>query len=142
MIQIRRAIGRATRTVTGLKRLMAWRDHYRGIEVEYLRLKSRIRYEPGHFYSPQPDPGEYAACADPMAAMPLDPATLLGLDLNRLEQLATLERLKPFYNEQPFGSHPLPGLRYYFGNTYFSFADALSLYGLMRLYRPSQIIEV
>jgi hypothetical protein len=142
MIQMHRAIGRATRRLPVLRNLAARLDHYRRNEREYRELLGRIHFPPGHFYSPQPDPAEYAACADPMAVPPLDTARLLGLDLNEAEQFATLQRLKPFYDEQPFKSHPVPGLRYNFANIYFSYADALSLYGLMRLSRPRHIIEV
>jgi hypothetical protein len=142
MIQIKRAIGRATRRVPGLKGLVAQLDHYRRIERAYREFSSRIQFPPGHFYSPQPDPAEYAVCADPMAVPPLDAAKLLGLDLNEAEQFAILQSLEPFYNEQPFKCHPVPGLRYHFANIYFSYADALSLYGLMRLSQPHQIIEV
>jgi hypothetical protein len=149
MLQIKRAIGRVSRHIPGLKDVMARRDYYRGIEREYYRIERahgellrRIGFPPGHFYSPQPDPAEYTACADPMAVPALDPAKLLGLDLNGAEQLATLRSLEPFYDEQPFQDHPVPGLRYHFSNIYFSYADALSLYGLMRLIKPRQIIEV
>jgi hypothetical protein len=155
-VNVRGLAGRAARRVPGLRRLMALRDRYRGIEAEYHRVAGeyrqvsakqseimrRIHFPPGHFYSPQPDPGEYAACPDPIGGQVPEPAALLGLDLNEVEQLATLQSLKPFYDEQPFQLHPAPGLRYHFANIYFSFADALSLYGLMRLNRPRQVVEV
>jgi hypothetical protein len=109
---------------------------------EHSALLRRIWFPPGHFYSPQPDPAEYAACPDPVGGSVPDPGTLRGLDLNDEGQLATLRCLAPFYHEQPFQWDPVPGLRYHFGNEYFSFGDALSLYGLMRLYLPRQVIEV
>jgi predicted O-methyltransferase YrrM len=139
---IRRTIGRAARRVPGLRGWAARLDHYRRVEREHHELLGRIRFPPGHFYSPHPDPAEYAACPDTMAEPPLDPARLRGLDLNGAEQFATLQSLTPFYDEQPFGEHPAPGLRYHFDNIFFTHADALSLYGLMRLGRPRQIIEV
>ncbi|MFN2188909.1 MAG: class I SAM-dependent methyltransferase, partial [Candidatus Promineifilaceae bacterium] len=65
-----------------------------------------------------------------------------GIDLRRTEQESLLEELKPYYDEQPFAAQRTAGLRYYFENEYFSYADALYLHCLIRHRQPSRLIEV
>jgi hypothetical protein len=67
---------------------------------------------------------------------------LPGIDLNVQGQIDLLNRLTPFYAEQPFSAEPSPGRRYYFNNGTFSYSDAIFLYCMMRFARPSQIIEI
>ncbi|MEO2091815.1 MAG: class I SAM-dependent methyltransferase [Gemmataceae bacterium] len=95
---------------------------------------------PGHYYSPLPDTAEVARDAGRIFA---DPGpTLPGVSLEREAQLALLGELGRFHADLPFGADPKPGLRYHYENTYFPYADGVTLYCLMRHLRPARVIEV
>jgi hypothetical protein len=110
----------------------------KGQIARYHAWKRRIR--PGHFYSPVPSAEEIARLSVGL----FEPARreFPGINLAEEAQLDLLARLAPFYADQPFHEAPTAGLRYYFGNDYFSYGDALMLYSLMRFARPQRIIEV
>jgi predicted O-methyltransferase YrrM len=95
---------------------------------------------PGHFYSPLPD----------IDVVDRDRATLFdrriesipGIDNGVEGQLALLDTFSGYYDELPFKDDKRPGLRYYFRNPWFSYADAIVLYSMLRHRRPRRIIEV
>jgi predicted O-methyltransferase YrrM len=95
---------------------------------------------PGHFNSPLPD----------LALVHRHRATLFdrqvtsipGIDTEAESQLALLAEFSSYYDELPFRDEPSPGLRYYFQNPWFSYADAIVLYSMLRHRRPRRIIEV
>lgn len=94
---------------------------------------------PGHFYSPVPDPDEIRQ----REAEIFDTSRpVLGIDFNDAHQLELLEALIPLLDEAPWEWHHKPGLRFCFDNIYYTWSDALVLYGLMRVLEPSHIIEV
>jgi predicted O-methyltransferase YrrM len=107
------------------RRLAAWR---------LLRVKS------GHYYSPVPSLAELERDAPRIFDRSLRP--LRGVDLNEPRQLALLEQMAAFYDEQPFPETPRDGTRYFFDNYWYGPADGLVLYSLIRLARPRRIIEV
>jgi hypothetical protein len=93
---------------------------------------------PGHFYSPLlslQDRGDYRN-TNPV------PRSYPGIDLNHAGQVALLNQFKGYYQEQPFKPHKQDGLRYYFDNDAYSYADALCLYCMIRHVRPGRIIEI
>jgi hypothetical protein len=95
---------------------------------------------PGHFYSPIPS-------ADDIEAHRLDlqgalPPELPGIDLREDAQLDLLRRLRPHYTDQPWTGEPQAGLRYYFEDEFFSYADAIFLHCMLRDLRPRRIVEV
>jgi hypothetical protein len=95
---------------------------------------------PGHFYSPIPSDEDIAAHKlDLRQGAPRD---LPGIDLHERAQLDLLGRLRRHYSDQPWAAEPRPGLRYYFENDYFSYADAIFLHCLLRELRPRRIVEV
>jgi hypothetical protein len=97
-------------------------------------------YPPGHYHSPIPDLVEVRARAQ--ALFDRDRRTLPGIDLRESGQLELLRALIPFYDEQPWSDDPAPPLRYYFLNPFYSYADALFLYGMIRHLRPASIVEI
>jgi predicted O-methyltransferase YrrM len=98
-------------------------------------------YPIGHYYSPLPNIDE--VLRDFPRLYPAVPSRELpGIALNDAEQLATLARISPFMVDAPFGDQKQPGLRYYYQNSFFSYTDALFLYGMMRHLQPRRIIEV
>jgi len=116
-------------------RLVAERDR---VAAELERFRTWM--PPGHFYSPIPALDEVrrneARIFGPM------PSSVPGVDLNEAEQLDLVERLGAFYAEMPFAAGRTPGLRYFFDNPNFSYADAIVLYAMVRHLRPRRIIEV
>jgi predicted O-methyltransferase YrrM len=98
-------------------------------------------YPIGHYYSPVPNIEE--VLRDFSRIYPaVPPRELAGIDLNDDEQLATLARMAPFMAEAPFPDHKQDGLRYFYKNNFFSYTDALFLYGMMRQLQPRRVIEV
>jgi hypothetical protein len=68
---------------------------------------------------------------------------LPGIDLRLADQRVLLAEIASFYEEQPFAEHARSdGPRYYFENDCYSYSDALCLYGILRRFRPTRLIEV
>jgi hypothetical protein len=99
-----------------------------------------LRYSPGHFYSPIPDLRDIQERDEELFST--HPDALPGIDLRAQEQLALVRDLARFYDEQPFRRKKSKKRRYYFDNPYFSYGDALMLYGMLRHLRPNRLIEV
>jgi predicted O-methyltransferase YrrM len=96
---------------------------------------------PGHFYSPIPSIDEVRKDSDRLFATPS--RTLPGIDLREDDQLALLEVFADrYYREMPFGPTQSPAHRFYFENPMFSYADALSLYSVIRHFEPKRVVEV
>lgn len=95
---------------------------------------------PGHFYSPIPD----IDVVDRYRATIFNPSStnVPGIDLQVPRQLALLESFAAYQYDLPFREEPTPGLRYYFGNPYFSYGDAVILYSMLRHRQPRRIVEV
>jgi hypothetical protein len=95
---------------------------------------------PGHFYSPIPD----IDVVDRYRASILNPSAtnVPGIDLQVPRQLALLESFASYQDDMPFREEPTPRLRYYFGNPYFSYGDAVILYSMLRHRQPRRIVEV
>ncbi len=98
-----------------------------------------LHYPPGHYHSPLPSRKEYAEVAERAHTFP---ETLPGIDLREREQFRLFARLAAWYKEMPFQEEPENGLRYYFNNTLFCYADAFWLYAFLREFRPKRIVEV
>lgn len=94
---------------------------------------------PGHFYSPVPDLEEIkqreAEIFDTSRPIP-------GIDFNDPTQLELLQRIKPLLAEAPWTERPRQDLLFHYDNIYYTWSDALVLYGLMRVLKPARIIEV
>jgi len=109
-----------------------------------LRLAGRTPFPvpTGHYYSPIPSIPELRRREAAIWGPP--PRELPGIDLHEAEQLVLSERLATeFYPELPaFGDQHSGDLRYVFGNDFYSYGDAIFLYGMMRHLRPRRIVEV
>jgi predicted O-methyltransferase YrrM len=93
-------------------------------------------YPPGAFYSPIP--------ADESIPERIDRARkdVPGIALHEDAQLALLGKLALWHDDLPFRDHPQPGLRFHFDNEYYSWCDAVVLYGMLRHFRPRSVMEV
>lgn len=96
---------------------------------------------PGHFYSPIPDyesikSGSHRYFNPGNKEIP-------GLYLNLPWQLDLLKRFSELRSEIPWPAEDKdPEQRFHFDNIYFSYGDAVTLYCMMREYRPKRIVEV
>ena len=95
---------------------------------------------PGHFYSPIPDLNEIRQNEEKVFQR--RPRTIPGIELNEEAQLQLFEKFKKYYYTLPFRAEKTKGLRYYFENPAFSYADGIFLYSMIRHVKPKKIIEV
>jgi len=97
------------------------------------------RYSPGHYHSPVPG-------VDDVNGVDWDALgrsrNIPGVDLREQEQLELLDRMAAFYPELPFPKEQDEVHRFYLHNSWFSYADAIVLYGMLRHFRPARVIEV
>jgi hypothetical protein len=117
-----------------LARLRAMGARVPGLE------RQPMPFPPGHFYSPIPDQEEvrrHRARIFDRSRRPLG-----GVDLREAEQLALVEQLARFYPDLPFPDQQTPGVRYWYQNTFYSYGDAILLYGMLRHLAPRRVIEV
>lgn len=113
-----------------------------GTVFERLRTKPgpQLRRPPGHFYSPIPSLDEVRANEERLFGVP--PRSIAGINLNEEKQLELFEDFKEFYAQLPFSTSESEGLRYYYENDYFLYADAIFLFCMLRKMKPKRIIEV
>jgi len=95
---------------------------------------------PGHFYSPIPDLGEVKRMAPTLFRR--DAVSVPGIELREDAQLALLEAISRYYAEIPFPETADGRTRYHYRNGYFTYSDAIVLYGMLRHFRPKRVIEV
>lgn len=96
---------------------------------------------PGHFYSPIPDYSDIKTGN----FSPFDAANkeIPGLNINEEMQLKLVEQFSEFKSQIPWRAEGQePDSRYHFDNIYFSYGDAVALFGMMREFQPKRIIEV
>ncbi|NER83054.1 MAG: DUF4214 domain-containing protein [Leptolyngbya sp. SIO1D8] len=94
---------------------------------------------PGHFYSAIPSQKEREAfLAEDLSGIDEIP----GVNLNIQKQVDLLNQFKQYYEECPFPDNKTEQFRYYYLNPAYSYGDALTLYGMMRHFKPKRIIEM
>lgn len=126
-----------------IKRLIQNLPYIRRLRAENETLRSelaKMRFKPGHFYSPVPSIDEVKNDADRIFFDSVD--SLAAIDLNETGQLKTLHALKQFYTEIPFEAERSDRYRYWFKNDFYSYADGVTLFCMMRYLHPQRIIEV
>jgi predicted O-methyltransferase YrrM len=126
-MNMKRFLNAVGRRVPGLGGLLAAREQLR-------------RINPGHFTSPIPSLDAVRRDAGRIFDRSL--RDLPGIDLNVDGQLQLLDELKRFYAEMPFKDEASDAARYSFDNGFFSYSDAIFLYGMVRFARPKRIIEI
>src|SRR5680860_1873893 len=83
-------------------------------------LSRNLFVQPAHFYSPITTSTDFQHFGDRKR--------IPGIELNEDNQLALLNKLGCYYQEQPFTAQKADARRYYFDNDQFSYSDALFLY--------------
>lgn len=131
--------------VNRFHRLIRRLRYVRDLERERDDLRAEVSHwktwmSPGHFYSPIPSVDDVRKREAEIFADP--PPSLPGIDLNAEAQFALVQQLRDFYAEMPFPRVKSDGLRYWFDNWAFSYADAIFLYSMLRHLRPRRVIEI
>ena len=124
----KRSIKQFIRSLTHISKA---REHYDIFTQEY---------PPGHFFSPIPSREEILQRADQIFQNNVK--KIPGIKLNLTKQKQLLGLLKRYYQDMPFAKYQSDRLRYYFNNNFFSYADAVIYYCLLRHYKPKNIIEI
>ncbi len=116
----------------------------------FLKLLANIRkgsafrmldlYPAGHFHSPLPDLEEVASREGMIFNR--DVKDLPGIELRERSQLDLLEEMSDYYKELPFPETAEEPRRYFYRNGFFSYGDAVVLYGLLRHFKPGRVIEI
>lgn len=124
-----------------VKKLPYIRGLHREIDQLKLELKRwRTWKPPGHFYSPIPSLEEVRKRERQIFLGA--GACVSAVTLNDTRQLELLTDFGRFYGEMPFPEVATEGFRYHFKNEYFSYADGVALYCMLRHVRPQKVIEV
>ena len=102
--------------------------------------KWRTWKPPGHFYSPIPALDEVRADAARIFRDSATPPS--GVALNEDRQIELLKCLSKYHAELPEEWKSKGRSRYCYGNSYYSWADAIVLYCMLRHLAPQRIVEV
>jgi len=65
-----------------------------------------------------------------------------GIDLNRTQQHALLERFVTYFPDFTPAQNQTSGSLYYYNNSMFGFSDAFALYGIFKAFKPARVIEI
>ncbi|NDJ77471.1 MAG: class I SAM-dependent methyltransferase [Chloroflexi bacterium] len=98
------------------------------------------RFPAGHFYSPIPSETDVRRHLKQLES-PLD-NPCPDIELNPDAQFALLQAFAEYYPDVRWRDEQQAGLRYYFGQEMFCYADAIYLYSHLRHTPPSRIVEV
>lgn len=98
------------------------------------------RYPAGHYYSPIPNQKDVLRHIAQQS--PVYDQNCPGIELHTEDQFLLLEDYAQYYNELPFSEAQQPGCRYYYGQEWFRYADAIFLHCHLRKLEPERIIEV
>ncbi len=109
------------------------------IKELYQKFQKQGAYPAGHYYSPIPDKDEVLAYIDSKKPLRRE---LPGVNLNEENQLKLLHEYSQYYEELPFPEKQKQGCRYYYENSWYSYSDAIFLYGFLRKHKPKSIIEI
>lgn len=103
------------------------------------KLRSLEFVPPGHFYSAVPSIDERRAFLD--APPPAD-VSVPGVDLNVAGQEEQLLKLATFHPDFVFPERKSDRFRYHWANPAYSYSDALTLFSMIRHFRPKRVIEI
>lgn len=99
-----------------------------------------LRYYPGHFASPIPSLKEIRNNKHSLFSK--KNKELGGIDLNLTAQKELLKKLVEYYSEFDPPAVKASSYRYYHNNSMFGFNDALTLFTMLRHFKPKKIIEI
>jgi hypothetical protein len=128
-----------------LRRISGLAYLYRVLKFNYLLHKTGnfrfvFPHTPGHYYSPLPDYKEVLSKSQVLFDTNLTDCR--GIDLKEDAQLELIDVFSNYYEDFPFPARPGENARYYYQNAWFGGADAVTLYSILRHYRPSRVVEI
>jgi len=103
------------------------------------RVASQEFVPSGHFYSAIHSIEEIEAF---LSSNPPNDDEILGVNLNTQKQIDLLKQFKKYHDQCPFPDHKTEQFRYYFSNPSYSYTDSLTLYSMIREFKPKKIIDV
>ena len=124
--------------VRGLPYVRRLHSEIRDLKAELARW--RTWQPPGHFYSPVPSRAEVHADAELIFRNPSPP--LGGVELNEARQLELLKMFASYHDELPKEWTRSGSARYHYSNEYYSWADGIVLYCMLRNLHPKRVVEV
>lgn len=111
------------------------------LKNQLVELSDKLKfglYPPGHFYSPIPDTKDIFL---QNYKKNVKNYNLNDINLNKEYQLKLMHKFTKFY-PPPFPKEKTKRFRYYYKNPNFSYGDAISLYSMIRFFKPKRIIEI
>jgi predicted O-methyltransferase YrrM len=102
------------------------------------RTKNIEFFPPGHYYSAIPSLED----RETFLARQSLKQEIRGINLNAEKQFDLLKQFKDYYDESPFQDTKSDNLRYNYINPSYSYTDALTLYSMLRKFKPRRIIEI
>lgn len=102
-------------------------------------LKNRICIYPGHYYSPIPSVREVLKHDE---LFDYTVPTVPGIDLRYQQQMDLIEKSQKYYKEAFIDKKELEKHRYYFENNFYSYADGIFYYFMLRNLCPRKVIEI
>ncbi len=113
--------------------------HVKELKKRIEKFENYMSFEPGHYYSPLVEPKDYIEQQKHINSssnyLPIE------IDFNEKEQFETLQSFNEFYAAFPYHKNG-KGLRFVLDNVFFTYADALGLYSMIRKLKPKKIIEI
>ena len=105
------------------------------------QLNKNSKFPAGHYYSPVISLQDIKQRQNEIWS-PKEIPAIEGVDLNISLQLSLLKSLSGFYAELPFPVKREEGFRFNYYNSYYSYTDAIILFGMIRKFEPTRIIEI
>ncbi|MGV8947238.1 MAG: class I SAM-dependent methyltransferase [Lutibacter sp.] len=124
-----------------IKRILNKLPYVKGLYKEHLKYYKNSCFEPGHFYSPITNVDEIKN-DEQRIWNELPFRELKEINLNIACQKEFLQKVESYYSSIPFQNIRKDNLRYYYENEYFSYTDAVFLFGMINQVKPKRIIEV
>lgn len=124
-----------------IKKILNTFPYIKTLYQENVLLKENAKFPSGHFYSPIVSVKDLQKRQD-YIWQENEKEELEGIDLNLQTQIQLIKKFEFFYPELPFKPEPVDNLRYYFKNRFYSYTDAILLYGMLRHFKPNNIIEI
>lgn len=112
--------------------------YVRGLEDRIKTFDKYLGFEPGHYYSPIVEPAEYIE--QQKAAESFAKNLTVEIDFRSEEQFSLLKSFTTYYAD--FVSQMSLKGRFVLDNVFFTYSDALTMYSMMRVMKPKQIIEI
>jgi predicted O-methyltransferase YrrM len=114
--------------------------YVKGLQDRIQDFEKYSSFAPGHYYSPLVDPEDYKNQQQTVYASP--DFVPIEINFNTSVQTELLYSFRPFYDEMPFKENEKGSNRFSFDNIFFTYADALSMYNMLRHYQPKRLIEI